>query len=90
MHQEWLFLSRGYLSSFTKQKGQDRRWMRDVFVPLRGSLVMCVYVCVHRPECNRYLLSFSKQERSQDAQQAMKGKPGDTGRLLVSNDQGPA
>lgn len=60
---------------------------------LCASLFVCVCVCatVQACECNCCLLSLSKLERSEDAQQPMKGKPGDIvrdiGRLWVSNDQ---
>ncbi len=70
--------------------------MGNVFVFLQYSTVrklvcVCVCECVQACECNCCLLSLSKLERSEDAQQPMKGKPGDIvrdiGRLWVSNDQ---
>lgn len=90
MHQEQAFSIMGIFIFLPKQKGQGRRWVRDVFVfwhysTARG--LVCVYAC----ECNCCLLSLSKLEWPEDAQQPMKGKPGDIvrdiGRLWVSNDQ---
>lgn len=64
--------------------------MRDVFVFWHYSTVRGL-VCVHACECDCCLLSLSKLEWPEDAQQPMKGKPGDIvrdiGRLWVSNDQ---
>lgn len=68
--------------------------MGNVFVFLQYSTarkLVCVCASVQACECNCCLLSLSKLERSEDAQQPMKGKPGDIvrdiGRLWVSNDQ---
>lgn len=59
------------------------------FLALQYCVQACL--CAHTCECNCCLLSLSKLERPEDAQQPMKGKPGDIvrdiGRLWVSNDQ---
>lgn len=79
-----------------KQKGQGRRRAGGCPMCLFScSTVLCagLFVCVsvQACECNCCLLSLSKLERSEDAQQPMKGTPGDIvrdiGRLWVSNDQ---
>lgn len=96
MHQEQAFSIMGIFIFLPKQKGQGRRraggWGLCLFscsTVLRASLFLCL--SAQACECNCCLLSLSKLERSEDAQQPMKGKPGDIvrdiGRLWVSNDQ---
>lgn len=82
MHQGQAFSIMGIFIFLPKQKkrkakGEDKQAGGECvcFPALQCCAQACL--CVQACECNCCLLSLSKLERSEDAQQPMKGKPGD-------------